>query len=147
MSKGVNKPAGLPVIHDRAAGIDIGSRIHVVGVPLELCEDAVQTFQAFTGDIERMADWLVSIGIKTVAMESTGVYWVPVFEVLQDRGIGVPRFPSRWEHFCFSLRGASRIQSPLEQRPDRGPDQQAEVPQAADVWARRPCAAAGACAA
>jgi len=87
MSRGSNKPAGLPIIHDRAAGIDIGSRIHVVAVPPELCDDAVQTFQAFTGDIERMADWLVSIGIKTVAMESTGVYWVPVFEVLQDRGL------------------------------------------------------------
>ncbi|MGK2953516.1 MAG: IS110 family transposase [Thiobacillus sp.] len=87
MSKRPDKPAGLPVIHDRAAGIDIGSRFHVVAVPPELCADAVQTFQAFTGDIERMADWLVSIGIKTVAMESTGVYWVSVFELLQSRGI------------------------------------------------------------
>jgi transposase len=89
MSKESIKPAGLPVIHDRAAGIDIGSRFHVVGVAPELCEDAVQTFQAFTGDIERMADWLVSIGIKTVAMESTGVYWIPVYEVLQSHGLEV----------------------------------------------------------
>jgi transposase len=79
----------MPVIHDRAAGIDIGSRIHVAAVPPDLCDEAVQTFQAFTGDIERMADWLVSLGIKTVAMESTGVYWVPVFEVLQSRGLAV----------------------------------------------------------
>jgi len=89
MSKRSNKPTGLPVIHDRAAGIDIGSRFHVVGVPPELCDEPVQTFQAFTGDIERMADWLVSLGIQTVAMESTGVYWVSVFEVLQGRGIHV----------------------------------------------------------
>ena len=89
MPRRSDKPAGLPVIHDRAAGIDIGSRFHVVAVPPELCAEAVQTFQAFTGDIERMADWLVSIGIKTVAMESTGVYWVPVFELLQSRGIEV----------------------------------------------------------
>jgi transposase len=87
MSSRSIKSAGLPVIHDRAAGIDIGARFHVVGVPPELCDQSVQTFQAFTGDIERMADWLVSIGIKTVAMESTGVYWVPVYEVLQSRGI------------------------------------------------------------
>jgi transposase len=87
MSRRVIKPAGLPIIHDRAAGIDIGSRFHVVGVPPELCDEAVQTFQAFTGDIERMAEWLVSIGIKTVAMEFTGVYWVPVFEVLRSHGI------------------------------------------------------------
>ena len=77
MSRQSIKPAGLPVIHDRAAGIDIGARFHVVGVAPELCDESVQTFQAFTGDIERMADWLVSIGIETVAMESTGVYWVP----------------------------------------------------------------------
>jgi hypothetical protein len=89
MSRRSIKPAGLPVIHDRAAGIDIGARFHVVGVAPELCDDAVQTFQAFTGDIERMADWLMSLGIETVAMESTGVYWVPVFEVLQSRGIEV----------------------------------------------------------
>ena len=89
MSKRSNKPAGLPVIHDRAAGIDIGARFHVAGVAPELCSEPVQTFDAFTGDIERMADWLVSLGIKTVAMESTGVYWVPVFEVLQGRGLQV----------------------------------------------------------
>jgi len=87
MSSRSIKSAGLPVINDRAAGIDIGARFHVVGVPPELCDQPVQTFQAFTGDIERMADWLVSIGIKTVAMESTGVYWVPVYEVLRSRGI------------------------------------------------------------
>jgi len=81
--------AGLPIIHDRAAGIDIGSRFHVVAVPPHLCDEAVQTFQAFTGDLERMADWLISIGINTVAMESTGVYWVPVYEVLESRGLDV----------------------------------------------------------
>ena len=89
MSRQSIKPAGRPVIHDRAAGIDIGSRFHVVGVAPELCDEAVQTFQAFTGDIERMAYWLVSISIETVAMESTGVYWIPVYEVLQSRGIEV----------------------------------------------------------
>jgi transposase len=89
MSIRLNKPAGLPIIHDRAAGIDIGARFHVVGVAPELCAEPVQTFDAFTGDIERMADWLVSLGIKTVAMESTGVYWVPVFDVLQGRGLQV----------------------------------------------------------
>lgn len=81
------KPAGLPIIHERAAAIDIGARFHVVAVPRALCREPVRTFSAFTGEIERLADWLVSVGIQTVAMESTGVYWVPVFEVLQDRGI------------------------------------------------------------
>ena len=49
----------------------------------------MQTFQAFTADIQRMADWLKAIGVETVAIESTGVYWVPVFEVLENAGIDV----------------------------------------------------------
>lgn len=80
---------GMSIFYDRAAGIDIGSRFHVVAVPPELCEAPVRTFQGFTGNLEQRADWLVSIGIETVAMESTGVYWVPVYEVLRDRGIDV----------------------------------------------------------
>ena len=83
------KSMGLPIVNARAAGIDIGSRIQVAAVPPELCDEPVQTFQSFTGDIERMADWLVSVGATTVAMESTGVYWVPVYEVLEDRGLTV----------------------------------------------------------
>ena len=89
MPRRSSKPAGLPVIHERAAGIDIGSRFHVVAVPPDLCDDPVQSFQAFTSDIERMANWLVSTGVRTVAMESTGVYWVPVYEVLESHGIKV----------------------------------------------------------
>ena len=82
-------PRGLPVVHERAAGIDVGSRFHVVAVGADLCEEPVRTFQAFTSDLQRMADWLVAIGIETVAMESTGVYWVPMYEVLESRGIEV----------------------------------------------------------
>jgi transposase len=89
MARQRGKAAGLPIIHERAGAIDIGSRFHVAAVPPELCAEPVQTFQAFTADLERMADWLVGLGIKTVAMESTGVYWVPVFEVLEGRGIEV----------------------------------------------------------
>ncbi|ANI13007.1 MULTISPECIES: IS110 family transposase [Pseudomonas] len=80
---------GLPVIHDRAAGIDIGSRFHVVAVPADITEEAVQTFNAFTADLERMAAWLVDLGITTVAMESTGVYWIPVYEILESHGLQV----------------------------------------------------------
>ena len=89
MSKINSQINGLPVIHTRAAGIDIGSRFHVVAVPANLSEDPVQTFQAFTADIQRMTDWLKTIGVETVAMESTGVYWVPVFEILESAGIKV----------------------------------------------------------
>lgn len=72
------KAAGLPIVNARAAAIDIGSRFHVVAVPPDRCDESVQTFQAFTGDLHRMAAWLTGIGVSTVAMESTGVYWVAV---------------------------------------------------------------------
>ncbi len=83
------KASGLPIIHLLAAGIDIGSRYHVAAVSPDLADQPVQTFQAFTGDVVRMADWLLSVGIKTVVMESTGVYWVAAFEVLESKGLEV----------------------------------------------------------
>ncbi|HDZ8846979.1 TPA: hypothetical protein RUW98_002168 [Aeromonas veronii] len=76
-----NTEHGLPSIDARAAGIDIGSRFHVVAVPTALAEEPVKNFQAFTADLERMAAWLVELDITTVAMESTGVYWIPVYEI------------------------------------------------------------------
>ena len=72
-----------------AAGIDIGSRSHFVAVPDELDEQPVREFAGFTGDLNRLADWLVEMGIQTVAMESTGVYWIPVYEILESRGLEV----------------------------------------------------------
>ncbi|MGU5795556.1 IS110 family transposase [Aeromonas hydrophila] len=84
-----NTEHGLPIIHARAAGIDIGSRFHVVAVPTALAEEPVQTFQAFTADLARMATWLVELGITTVALESTGVYWIPVYEILETHGLQV----------------------------------------------------------
>jgi transposase len=84
-----SKAVGLPILNARAAAIDIGARFHVVAVPSELCTEPVQTFQAFTGDLHRMASWLSALGITTVAMESTGVYWIPAYEVLEDAGLEV----------------------------------------------------------
>ena len=89
MEQGVRRQQGLPIIHEYAAGIDIGSRFHVVAVPPGLTDEPIQTFQSFTTDLQRMADWLVTTGVKTVAMESTGVFWVPVFEILEQHGIEV----------------------------------------------------------
>jgi transposase len=70
-----------------AAGIDIGSQSHYVSVPEELATESVREFSCFTGDLNRMADWLVEIGIQTVAMESTGIYWIPAYEILEERGL------------------------------------------------------------
>ncbi|HTC60660.1 MAG TPA: IS110 family transposase [Solirubrobacteraceae bacterium] len=82
-------PPALTLINRRAAGVDIGSRFHVVAVPSDMDAEPVRSFQSFTGDLNRLADWLVERGITTVAMESTGIYWVPVFEILEGRGLEV----------------------------------------------------------
>lgn len=89
MFKRRQNAAGLPIVQPLAGAIDIGSRFHVVAVPPDLSDEPVQTFQAFTADLERMAAWIKGAGIVTVAMESTGVYWVPVYEVLESQGIEV----------------------------------------------------------
>jgi transposase len=87
--RSLSKPGGLPIIHRFAAGIDIEARFHVAAVSPDLCDESVQTFQAFTSDLERMADWLVATGTKMAVMESTGVYWVAAYEVLKSRGLEV----------------------------------------------------------
>ncbi len=76
-------------INPSAAGIDVGSQFHVVAVPADRDEDAVRTFQSFTGDLHRLADWLCACQIKTVAMESTGIYWIPLYEILVAQDIEV----------------------------------------------------------
>ena len=83
------KGNSFSTIHPDAAGIDIGSQFHVVAVPPGRDTEPVRSFQSFTGDLYRLADWLLSLGITTVAMESTGIYWIPLFEILQSRGLEV----------------------------------------------------------
>jgi transposase len=82
-------PKHLQHINPHAAGIDVGGRSHFVAVPEGSCEQPVREFSSFTGDLHRMADWLLACGVTTVAMESTGIYWIPVFEILESRGLGV----------------------------------------------------------
>ncbi len=79
----------LSTIHPHAAGIDVGATAHVAAVPPDRDDRPVRTFRTFSGDLHRLADWLRAVGITTVAMESTGVYWIPVFEVLEARGFEV----------------------------------------------------------
>lgn len=78
----------LPVVHRSAAGIDVGSTFHVVAVPPDR-DEPVRSFLSFTGDLHRLADWLEDVGVTTIAMESTGIYWIPVFEILEARGFEV----------------------------------------------------------
>lgn len=82
-------PKHLQHINQYAAGIDIGSRSHFVEVPDGTDEQPVREFSTFTGDLERLAEWLVACGVTTVAMESTGIYWIPVFEILESHGLDV----------------------------------------------------------
>ena len=87
--KGKPKAARLEVVHPDCAGIDVGKRKHYVAVDPSRFESPVRHFGSFTGDLKQMADWLASCGVKQVAMESTGVYWIPVFEVLDRAGFEV----------------------------------------------------------
>ena len=80
---------GLQIVHPKAAGIDVGNEEHWVAVPPGLDEHPVQSFGCFTRDLEEMADWLVGCGIETVAMQSTGVYWIALYDILSQRGIRV----------------------------------------------------------
>lgn len=78
----------LPV-HPDAAAIDIGATVHVAAVGPARDPEPVRSFGTFTGDLHRLADWFAQCGIKTVVMESTGVYWIPIYEILEQRGFEV----------------------------------------------------------
>jgi len=79
----------LERIKPNAAGIDCGSEQHFVAVPSDRDPEPVRSFKTFTADLHRLADWLQACGIETVAMESTGVYWIPIYEILEERGFEV----------------------------------------------------------
>ena len=72
-----------------AAGIDLGATVHYVAVPPERDPQTVRHFGTLTEDLEALADWLKACGVTTVAMEATGVYWIPLFQILEDRGFEV----------------------------------------------------------
>src|SRR6266853_1661208 len=80
---------GLEVVHPHAAGIDVGNSAHYVAVRPDRDAEPVRRFECFTADLHRLADWLQSCGVKTVAMQSTGVYWIPLYEILEERGLEV----------------------------------------------------------
>ena len=81
--------AELTIVHSHAAGIDIGSASHFVSVPADRDEIPVREFGSWTADLRRLAQWLQSCWITTIAMQSTGVYWIPVYDVLEAAGLEV----------------------------------------------------------
>jgi transposase len=88
-SKAARGTSELPVLRPNAAGVDIGATEIFVAVPPDRDPEPVQAFPTFTEDLHRLADWLKACGIETVAMESTGVYWIPLFQILEARGFDV----------------------------------------------------------
>jgi transposase len=77
------------VVHPHAAGIDVGATFHVVAVSPECDPNAVREFKSFTTDLHNLSRWLKEVGVTSVAMESTGVYWIPLFEILESDGFEV----------------------------------------------------------
>lgn len=79
----------MAVVNPNAAGIDVGSTLHAVAVPKDRDQESVRTFGALSCDLEEIACWLEKCGVDTVAMESTGVYWKPLFNYLTGRNFSV----------------------------------------------------------
>jgi transposase len=87
--RGRGQLESLAQINLDAAGLDIGAREIWACVPADRDEEEVRCFQTFTPDLHALAEWLSNCGITTVAMESTGIYWIPIYEILEGRGIEV----------------------------------------------------------
>src|SRR6476661_2820621 len=79
----------LDVVHPEAAGVDVGGSEHWVAISPDRDPEPVRRFGCFTADLREMGRWLVEKGVRSVAMQSTGVYWMPVFEVLEQQGLEV----------------------------------------------------------
>ena len=95
MARKNRKRQRLKVVNPDCAGIDIGKDRHFVAVDPARSSEPVRAFDGFTRDLQAMAEWLSSCGVKTVAMESTSVYWIPVYEVLERAGFEVLLVPPR----------------------------------------------------
>ena len=89
MEKQTKQSEQLARVHPNAAGLDIGSREIFGSIPPDRDGPTVKCFGTFTPDLNNLADWLIKNEIDTVAMESTGVYWIPLFELLEARGLKV----------------------------------------------------------
>ena len=88
-AKKAQLPEELSKVNLNTAGIDVGASSHFVAVPADRAEPQVREFAAYTADLYRLADWLTDCEAESVVMESTGVYWIPLFGVLEDRGFEV----------------------------------------------------------
>jgi len=142
MKKNSKGGQSLKVVNPNAAGIDIGSRVHYAAVPDDRGSRAVESFGCVTSELERMASWLKACKIDTVAMEATGVYWIPVCAVLEDHGLEVvvvePRQVKNAKGRKTDVQDGAWIQKlhsfgllPASFRPDR------EIQPIRDYWRMR----------
>ena len=79
----------MPMVHPNAAAIDVGATMHMAAVSAERTPEPVRSFGTFTTDLHRLVNWFKECGVETVVMESTSVYWIPIFELLDARGFTV----------------------------------------------------------
>jgi hypothetical protein len=89
MRKIQSEDFSLEVVHPHAAGIDIGNESHDVAVPPSRDSQPIRCFGCTTAELKAMADWRKQCGIRTVAMQSTGVYWIAVYDILEQAGLEV----------------------------------------------------------
>src|SRR6201993_3434190 len=98
---------GLEGVHPHAAGIDVGNGAHYVAVRPDRDPQPVRRFECFTADLYRLANWLQSCGVQTVALQSTGVYWIPLYDILEQRG---------FEVYLVNARHTKNLPGPQERR-------------------------------
>jgi hypothetical protein len=79
----------MPVMHPNAAAIDVGATMHMAAVGADRAPEPVRSFGTFTTDLHQLVNWFTECGVETVVMESTSVYWIPIFELLDARGLKV----------------------------------------------------------
>jgi hypothetical protein len=98
----MNQESSIKIVNPDSAGIDIGASSHFVAVPAGRDTETVKEFGCYTPDLEKMITWLKQCKIKTIVMESTGSYWVPVFEMLEQAGFEVKLVDA---HHVRNVRG------------------------------------------
>jgi len=96
MAKKIPTKSMLETVNHGAAAVDIGSRMHMAAVNPDATDMPVRAFGTFTHDLHDLADWFKSHGVTSVAMESTGVYWIPAYEILELHGFEVTLVNARY---------------------------------------------------
>jgi transposase len=119
--KGTSGTRMLPELHPDAAGIDVGAEEVFVSVPPDRATEPVRSFQTFTRDLYELADWLQSCRVRSVAMESTSVYWIPLFQILETRG---------FEVFLVNAQHVKNVPGRKSEFPTAGPDLRRPFPMA-----------------